>query len=84
MHLGSHFPSKNEKMRPKRLPKIDTERVSKIDAKSLQNDVKMDAKMIDFSYFFEKGENAPDSLFSHIIRGSGTPKTVKNRRKIDA
>ena len=61
--FGDHFPSKIKKWHPKRHPKIDAEKVSKIDAKRLQNDAKMDAKMIDFSYFFEKGENAPDSCF---------------------
>ena len=38
--------------------------------------------------FFEKGENAPDSLFSNRKRGSGHAKThqksIKNRCKIDA
>ena len=28
-----------------------------------QNDIKMDAQFLVFSYFFEKGENAPDSCF---------------------
>ena len=57
-------------------------------AKRLENEAKMDSKFNDFSYFFEKGENAPDPLFSHMKRGSGmskTPKNLnKNRRKIDA
>ena len=39
--------------------------------KGSQNEVKIDTQNIDVSYFFEKGENAPDYLFSHIIRGSG-------------
>ena len=51
--------------------KNDAEKVLSNDAKSSQNDAKMDAKINDFSYFFEKGENAPDPMFSHIIRGSG-------------
>ena len=34
--------------------------------KSFQKDAKMDAQIPYFSYFFEKGENAPDPLFSHI------------------
>ena len=66
---------KSKKRYPKRYRKIDAEKVSKIDAKRLQNDVKMGAKMVDCSYFFEKGENAPDSLFSNIKRGSGRVKS---------
>ena len=34
--------------------------------KGSQNDAKMDTKSIDFSYFVEKGENAPDPLFYNI------------------
>ena len=64
------------------------EKVSKFDAKSLQNDAKMDTKMEDFQYFFEKGENAPDSLFFIVKRGSGHAKSdvksTKKRCKIDA
>ena len=54
-------------MTSKRHPKIYAGKVSKIDAKRLQNDAKMDAKIDEFSYFFEKGENAPDPLFSYIF-----------------
>ena len=70
-HLGAIFDKKSKKWHPKRHPKIDAEKVSKNDEKRLQNDAKMDARIYDFSCFFEKGENAPDPLFSHIIRGSG-------------
>ena len=56
-------------------PKIDTEKVPNNEAKRVQNDAKMDAEINDFSYFFEKGENAPDPLFSHINRGSGHTKS---------
>ena len=80
-HLDAIFAQKSKKWHPKKHPKIDAEKVSKIDAKRLQNDAKMDAKMIDFSYFFEKGENAPDPLFSHMKRGSGLSKTPKNLNK---
>ena len=39
-------------------PKIDAEKVSENDAKSVQNYAKMNAKIFDVSCFFEKGENA--------------------------
>ena len=39
--------------------------------KGYQNDAKMDAKIYDFSCFFEKGENARNYLFYNIKRGSG-------------
>ena len=51
--------------------------------KGSQNDAKMDTKSIDFSYFVEKGQNALDPLFSHIIRGSGHWKCVSNRYEIN-
>ncbi len=47
--------------------KIDAGKASKIYAKRVQNDAKMDAEINEFSCFFEKGENAPDPLFSHIF-----------------
>ena len=50
--------------------------------KGSQNDAKMDTKSIDFSYFFEKGENAPDPLFSHIKRGSGHAESDEQSRQI--
>ena len=52
--------AKNEEQN---LPKIEAKKVSKINAKRFQNDAKMHAQINDFSYFFEKGENAPDPLF---------------------
>ena len=36
--------------------KIDAKKVSKIDAKMIKNEAKMDVEIIDFSCFFEKGE----------------------------
>ena len=54
------------------MPKNDAKNNMKSMPKSFQNDTKMDAEMVDFSYFFRKGENAPDSLFSNRRRGSGT------------
>ena len=60
-----------KKRHPKKHQQIDAEKASTIDAKRLENYAKMDAEINDFSYFFEKGENAPDPLFSHINRGSG-------------
>ena len=50
--LGAIFYQKSKKWHPKRHPKIDAEKVSKIDAKRVQNDAKIDAEIIDFSYFF--------------------------------
>ena len=44
----------------------------------------MDAQINDFSYFFEKGENAPDPLFSHINRGSGHTGSDEISIKINA
>ena len=86
--LATIFDQKSKKCNPKRHPKIDAEKVSTIDAKRLQNDTKMDARMVDLSYCFEKGENAPDSLFSNMKRGSGHVKSdeklIKNRCEIDA
>ena len=68
--------------------KIDAEKVSKIDAKRVQNEAKIDAEIIDFSYFFEKGENARNYLFYNIKRGSGHlkmhQKPIQNPCKIDA
>ena len=72
--LVTIFHQKSKKWHPKRHPKIDAEKVSKIYAKRLQNDAKMDAKIDDFSYFFEKGENARNYLFYNRKRGSGHQK----------
>ena len=48
----------------------------------------MDAKIFDFSCFFEKGENARNYLFYNIKRGSGYPKnyekSIQNPSKINA
>ena len=48
----------------------------------------MDAKINDFSCFFEKGEKSRNALFFHMKRGSGHAKrhqkSIKNRCKIDA
>ena len=41
-------------------------------------------KSIMFHVFFEKGENAPDPLFSHINRGSGYTKSDEITIKICA
>ena len=54
------------------MPKNDAKNNMKSVAKSFQNDTKMDAETVAFSYFFRKGENAPDSLFTNRKRGSGT------------
>ncbi len=65
--IGDHFRLKVEKTVSKKLLKIDAEKVEKLDAKRLQNDAKIDAKINGFSYFSEKDENAPDPLFSNIF-----------------
>ena len=54
---------------------IDTEKVWKIDAKRVENEAKMDAKVNDFSYFFEKGENARNHCIYKLKRGSGHVKS---------
>ena len=54
------------------MPKNDAKNNMKSIPKGFQNDTKMDAEMVAFSYFSRKCENAPDSLFSNRRRGSGT------------
>ena len=86
--LGAIFDEKPNKWHPKRHPKIDAEKVSKNDAKRIQNDAKMDAEIYDFSCFFEKGENARNYLFYNSFRGSRHlkmhQKSIQNLCKIDA
>ena len=53
--FGTIFHQKPKKWHPQSHPKIDAEKVTKSDAKRLQNDDKIDAKINDVSYFFEKG-----------------------------
>ena len=69
-------------------PKRDAEKVMKSDTKRVKNHAKMEPKIDDVSYFFEKGENAPDPLLSNEKRGSGHAKSdqkcIKNQCKIDA
>ena len=54
-------------------------------AKGSQNDAKMEPKIIDFSWFFEKGENARNHCIYKLKRGSGhvksDEKSMKNRCK---
>ena len=56
--------------------------------KGYQNDAQMDAKIDDFSYFFEKDLNARNYLFYNRKRGSEQvkikKKSIQNRRKIKA
>ena len=49
--------------------KIDAEKVSKNYERSIQNDAKMDAKINDFSYLFEKGEKPRNYLKTNRILG---------------
>ena len=44
-------------------------------AKRLQNDAKMEPKIIDFSCFFEKGEHARNHCIYKLKRGSGHVKS---------
>ena len=53
------------------MPKNDAKNNMKSIPKGFQNDTKMDAEMVAFSYFSRKCENAPDSLFSNRKRGCG-------------
>ena len=55
---------------PKSIEKSMQKKYRKCMPEGSQNDAKMDSKSIVFSYFVEKGQNALDPLFSHIIRGS--------------
>ena len=86
--LATIFHQKPKQWLSKSHPKIDAEKVSKFDAKRYQNDIKMDAEINDCSQLFEKGENAPDPLFSNEKRGAGhansDQKCIKNQCKIDA
>ena len=43
--------------------------------KDSQNDAKMEPKIIDFSWFFEKGENARNHCIYKLKRGSGYVKS---------
>ena len=45
---------------------------------------KWSPKSMIFHAIFEKGENAPDLLFSHISRGSGHAKRDEKSRQINA
>ena len=56
--------------------------------KGSQKDANMEPKIIDFSCFFKKGENARNHCIYKLKRGSGHAKSdetcIKNRCKIDA
>ena len=56
--------------------------------KGSQNDAKMEPKIIDFSWFFEKGENARNHCIYKLKRGSGHVKSyekwMQNQCKINA
>ena len=76
------------KWHPPKRQQIDTDKVPNNDAKRLQNDTKVDAKINDCSHWFENRENAPNYLLYNIKRGSGLFKTheksIQNLCKIDA
>ena len=54
---------------------MDAEKDIKSMPKGYQNDAQMDAKIDDFSYFFEKGENARNHCIYKLKRGSGHVKS---------
>ena len=56
-HLTTIFDQKSKKWHTKRHPKIDAEKVSKNYEKSIQNEVKIDAKIIYFHVFSKKVKN---------------------------
>ena len=65
--------------------KIDAKKVQKNDAKRDQNEAKIDAKIIEFSCFFEKGEIyeiKPRLGREHDFTGSGHLKYMKSRYKM--
>ena len=68
--------------------KIDAEKTMKSMLNGIQNDAKMDTKIVDSSCFFVKGENARNCLFYNRKHGSGHPnshqKSIQNQCKIDA
>ena len=53
----------------------DPEKESKIMPKGFQNDAKMESKITDFSWFFEKGKNARNHCIYKLKRGSGHVKS---------
>ena len=91
--LGAIFAQKSEKMRQgsrkgpkslkKRYLKINVknciEQLRKSIPKGSQNDAKMEPKIIDFSLFFEKGENARNHCIYKLKPGSGHVKSMKNQ-----
>ena len=54
--LATIFDKKSKKCHPKMHAKIDAEKYRKKHEKRVKNEAKMDAEIIDFSCFFEKGE----------------------------
>ena len=48
-----------------------------INAKKRENDAKTEPKINDFSYFFEKGENARNHCIYKLKRGSGHIKSYE-------
>ena len=64
-----------KKMHLKINVKISIEQLRKSMPKGFQNDAKMEPKIIDFSWFFEKGENARNHCIYKLKRGSGHVKS---------
>ena len=88
MPFGDHFGPKIEKTTSKKASKNPCRKVSKNHEKSIENDAKMDAKINDFSYLFEKGEKPRNYLKTNRILGfrhrKRYQKSIKNQCKIDA
>ena len=79
MRQGSRKgPQSPKKMQLKIDVKISIKKWRKSMPKGSQNDVKMEPKIIDFSCFFEKGENARNHCIYKLKRGS---RHVKSNEK---
>ena len=61
------FDQKSKKWHPKMHAKTDAEKVSKIDAKRVQNEVKIDAEIIDFHTFSKRAKMLETISFTITI-----------------
>ena len=59
------------------MPKNDAKNNMKSIPKGFQNDTKMEPKIDDFSWFFEKGENARNHCIYKLKRGYGHVKSYE-------
>ena len=79
------FSIKSEKWHPKEHLKIDAEKVSKIDAKRLQNDAKIDAKINDYSCFSKKAKIEKLLVFQieNLVLGMQKARNRRFRNRTD-